>query len=158
MNCLNRIELQSYFDNELDVTISRNIKSHIESCEICSNMYVELKDDIHNTVDSISEIEVPSFEIPTIDSLVKTQKSTDRTYRLTNFVKIAAAIVFIIVSLTVVNNYFKQSEKTIENELLNYELANESDPNTQWHNNEFVVTLSGTNGEVILSVVLDNSN
>ncbi len=158
MNCLNNIELQSYIDNELDIITTKNVQSHIESCNKCSEQYDELLEDIRNINESISEIEIPSFNIPPIDNLVKNQQSTTKTHRLSTLVKFAAAIVFLIVSFSVVNNYYKHSGKSIENELIIYELANDSDPNEQWHNSEFVVTLSSANDEIILSVIMDNSN
>lgn len=156
MNCLNRNEIQEYIDNEIRDSESMLVSDHINSCAGCKKQYLELLEDIKFIKETLDVFEIEPKYIPSIENYMYTQKT--KRYGIPIFLKTAAAILIIAISISISLTYFQQPEKFTENEMMFNNFMNSSDPNEQWRDNQMLITISNDKNEIVFSFLMDNKD
>lgn len=154
MNCLGRVDIQKFIDNEVDVLRRDMIESHLQQCNRCKEIYETAIQDKRIINEFISQtyteneiITVPKFDI-------KLQKKKSSFYRLTSSLpfKVAASIVFVIGSFFIIRTNISPPVVASEDaDLIMLELYGDTEPNKAWHNGQMVFVIVDENGEVIQS-------
>lgn len=151
MNCLNRIEIQEYIDDEIKPEMRGEIHKHLSECERCMDLYkvaVEDKELVKKLLGDTREDEmkksVPEFILP--------QKKIKRISLFIGELIVAATIVGLAIfltnpALTIV------SEKVPESEMLLYEFYEGRDLNKLWHDKSQIFILQDEKGDVIQTLV-----
>ncbi len=155
MNCLNRGEMQEYLDNELNVAEHTLVSTHINSCQECKKLHLELLEDIRFVNEALEVFKTEPEHIPTIVKYNSTKKTS--VLRMPMFLRITAAILLIAISTSIIVTYFQQPEIISENEMMVYSLLNDSDPNEQWHDNQMILTITNDKNEIVFSFLMDNN-
>jgi len=155
MNCLSSSKIQEYIDNELDPSGLSLVSNHINSCEECKKLHLELTDDIKFVKITLSVFNTEPNIIPPIEKYSHIKKIS--VFRMPIFLKASAAVLFIAISISIILTYYQKPEIINENEMMYYSLMNDSDPNEQWHDNQMLITISNDKNEIVFSFLMDNN-
>lgn len=158
MNCLNNIELQKYIDNELDANTRAAMSNHLDFCKKCTESHMELLKGIQLINESLDVLFSEPGPIPPVDQYLRKSVPKTKTPSMKILLKIAAAVLVLAVSFSVIHYYSQQHTEIPKNECIVYELMSDYDPNEQWHNNQMLVTISNANNEIEFSFIMDNND
>lgn len=158
MNCLSEIDHQRYIDKEMDDNSLVAISKHLESCEKCMKVYLDILDEIRFVNESLSVLSVDPKDIPPVDQFVSKTKTQKKSVTISMFIKLAAAILILGLSFTVVWDYFQKPVIENYNDKIVYDIMEDYDPNEQWHDNQMIVTISNPDNIVELTLIMDNNN
>lgn len=156
MNCLTREETQKYIDNELSADMHNCISNHITSCEICKALHFEVLEDIKQLHKYLQVFQVDAEPIPPAENIINAQKTSVFTAPV--FLKSIAAIILILVTLSISISYFDKPDRITESEWIVNNLLNDNDPNKQWNDNQILITITNSSDELVLSLALDNND
>ncbi len=156
MNCLNRIKIQEYIDNEINVTMRDLISTHLDSCEKCNKLYLESLDDIRFINESLLVFKTePEYHLSFEEYAVSQRKHFLKT---PIFLRTIAAILLIFISTSIALLYFQQPKINSENEMMVYSLMDDFDPNKQWHDSQMLLTITNEKNEIVFSFIMDNND
>ena len=154
MNCLDRVTIQEYIDKELDAAQIRKIESHLQECDVCSQLYKEANSDKREVNEFISQLNrdedfntIPEFNF-------KSRRQKSFFFRVTSSLpfKVAASIAFLIGLFFIIRTNIPSRNVASEDaDQLIMELFGNTEPNKAWHNSQMVIVLVDENGEVIQS-------
>ncbi len=156
MNCLTREETQKYIDNELSADMHNCISNHIKSCDICKGLHSEVLKDVKQLHKYLQVFQVDTESIPPVENIINAQKTSVFTTPV--FIKSIAAIILILVTLSILIPYFDKPDRITESEWIVNNLLNDNDPNKQWNDNQILITITNSSDELVLSFALDNSD
>jgi hypothetical protein len=152
MNCLNRLELQRFIDNEASIEELESFTSHIETCAQCRSLLETAKvekDEIFKflsfTMMDEKDISIPTFKI----------KSAKAQNKWVFYFSAAAASILIIISV-----FLHQKSNARNNRIArtNMEVAKslyDADPNKLWNENKSIIAITDGDGNLIFSNITE---
>lgn len=148
MNCLNRIEIQEFIDNEILTSAKEETESHILSCRACNELYhtalseKEMVRDILGYLDTNMPEGAAKFRNPL--------KEKTRSRYIFFAEIIAAAIItgFVL--------FLRPSDRALfpefyEQEILLHEFYRDKDLNKLWHSEDNLLFVQDEKGRLILT-------
>jgi len=155
MNCLDRIKIQKYMDNELYDLQSEQVRSHLSECEKCQVLYAAALTDkkwIESFLSQIQDNDEP-ISIPEFNLSIIRRPFTVRS-RVSVILKIAAGIAIIIGIFWIINTRISHKQPQLsEADLVVLELLGDTEPNKAWHDTQTVFIITNDKGEVIHSFI-----
>lgn len=144
MNCLNRVEVQEYIDNELSADRRNEIEQHLSICSSCREQHVNSvidKDLINGMLNGLNdEIPVPTKAFSNPD--VKREK------HLTKYLIILMAAASVLTFILLFRQPAGFVEEAPDAEKLVNEFYEGKDLNKMWHDNSQILILQDDEGNI----------
>jgi len=156
MNCLNKAKIQEYIDNELGDAEHTLITSHLNSCQECKKLHLELLEDIRLIDAALGIFKIEPRHIPTTEIYTSHQKKA--VFRIPVFIKATAAILLIVISISFILSQYHKSENIEAAKIVVNSFINDTDPNEQWHDNQILLTISNDKNEILFSFIMDSDD
>lgn len=130
MNCLSRIEIQEYIDNEVTSFRKEEIQNHLMSCQKCREIHDMALNDLRIINDLLGDLDRNPAEEPMQKFSYRHNAKRRRITQYIIEIAIAASVLLFLL-------FFRQkseiSQQNIpESEMLRLELYNEVDLNKMW--------------------------
>ena len=159
MNCLDRITIQMYMDNELPADRSAEIQVHLKKCETCKKLLENSKvgrSEVHALLSTLHEGE-SSISTPPFDPDIKRKKIRKRN-PISLLWKVAAGIALLIGLFWITQSRPSSQELTSDQaELLLLDLMGDMEPNKAWHNGQMGIIILDEKGEVLQSFISNHT-
>jgi len=155
MSCLDRVTLQEYLDHEMNKKEALRVHAHLRECEVCVNLFEELKSDRDQAMEFLSQEVKNKDSIAIPDPAFNMRKDKGLYQRMwTSKLLKAAAGIALVLGIFLIYQYraVPGSPDLGEAELLYLELIGNADPNTAWHNGQTLIVLTNEKGEIIHSI------
>jgi hypothetical protein len=144
MNCLNRVEVQEYIDNEISSDRRAEIEQHLSLCSSCRELYgraLSDKDLINGLLHGLeNEIPVPSKDF----SYPERGRKKHNSLYIIMVMAAASVITFILL--------FRQRSDVVEEihdeEKLVQDFYDGKDLNKMWHDNSQILILKDDDGNI----------
>ena len=147
MDCLNRLEIQQYMDNEVSEEARTTFFEHMQNCDLCSELWLTAQKEARETRELISltlgnndQMAIPAF-VP-----VKRNVIHKKWFRYSS---IAAGILLILciyqyrTMINEKNERFARARMEAERNLY------ESDLNKLWNEKQTIITIIDADGNLI---------
>lgn len=147
MNCLNRLEIQKYLDNEINPEEKETFLEHMQTCDSCKDLWDHAKKEAEeaNRLISFARIQEDQIDIPVF--MVKHKSDIRKKWII--YSSVAAGIILII-GVTQYNLTVNARNERIENARLEIErYIYESDPNKLWNEKQSIITVIDGDGNLI---------
>jgi anti-sigma factor RsiW len=151
MKCLSRIELQEYIDGEVTPATGAEINIHLESCNMCMNLYKKAFNDKEFINRMLNEAGSEVAEIPVPEFIPPEEKSSKKIYLRVIEILAAASIIGLIFLFQKTKT--SAFEKIPQAEILLYEFYDGKDLNKMWHEKSQIIILQDEKGNVIQSII-----
>ncbi len=147
MDCLNRLEIQQYIDNEVSDEVKSAFFEHLQNCEQCRFLWEKSQTEARETQEMISltmgnndHLTIPAF-VPIKRNIIQ-----KRWYRYSS---VAAGILLILciyqyrTMINERNERFVRARMEVERNLY------ESDLNKLWNEKQSIITITDAEGNLI---------
>jgi len=159
MNCLDRITIQIYLDNELPADRSAEIQVHLKKCETCKQLleYSRVsRSEVHAFLSTLHE-GGNSISTPPFDPDIKRKKIRKRN-PISLLLKVAAGIALLIGLFWIIQSRPSSQELTPDQaDLLLLELMGDVEPNKAWHNGQMGIIILDEKGDVLQLLISNDS-
>lgn len=160
MNCLDRITIQMYLDNELPDEQSAEIQVHLKKCETCKQLLEDSsagRSEVHALLSILHEGE-SSISTPPFDPDIKRNKIRKRN-PISLLWKLAAGIALLIGLFWIVQSRPSSQELTSDQaELLLLDLMGDMEPNKAWHNGQMGIIILDEKGNVLQLLISNDTD
>jgi predicted anti-sigma-YlaC factor YlaD len=151
MNCLSRIEMQEYVDNEVAPAAGVEIHEHLGKCNKCTDLYNLILNDknqinrlLAEAEEEVTEGVIPQFNPPE-------GRRIKKIYLRVTEILVAASIIGLMI---IIRPSGTPAFTTIpEAEMMVYEFYDGKDLNQMWHDKSQIIFLQDEKGNVIQSII-----
>jgi anti-sigma factor RsiW len=147
MNCLSRVEIQEYIDNELSPATKEEVGMHLSSCEKCREMHLlALKDSLY--VNELLSVTIDKSVGQTAPEFHKPRRNLSQNL----FIPLGLAVAASVLAFVLLTNRpaIALSEEIPEAEIILREFYEGKDLNKMWHDKDQVLILQDDKGFTFL--------
>ena len=155
MNCLDRITIQMYLDNEVPDEQVSGIQLHLEECETCKKLFEDAREGRSEVKAFLSKLHEGerSISTPPFDPGIKRIRFRKRI-PISLLWKVAAGIALLIGLFWIIQSRPSSQEISMDQaELLLLELMGDVEPNKAWHNGQMGIIILDEKGNVLQSFI-----
>lgn len=147
MNCLSRVDIQEYIDNELSPATKEEVGMHLSSCEKCREIHLlALKDSLY--VNELLSVTIDKSVGQTTPEFRKPGKKLSQVLLIPLGVAVAASVLVFV--LLTNRHAIAFTEEIPEAEIIVREFYQGKDLNKMWHNKDQVLILQDDKGFTFL--------